>query len=136
MENFMFKSMKSFSQKLGAMKESLTVEMVRPFLFTFGVLLLVGSVSDVALATPGFTPNAGADTKLRQVIELVLYFVEGPFGALIMVTAGLGAIVAAAMGSYKAALGLFVVGVGAFILRSLVKIFFGNSVNATGTVVQ
>ena len=41
-----------------------------------------------------------------------------------MVTAGLGAIVTAALGAYRAAVGLLVVAIGAFILRSLVDIFF------------
>ena len=43
-----------------------------------------------------------------------------------MVVAGLGAIVAAAMGAYRAAVGMLVVAVGAFILRALVSLFFGT----------
>ena len=52
---------------------------------------------------------------------------EGAFGALVMVVAGLGAIVAAAMGAYRAAVGMLVVAVGAFILRALVSLFFGDN---------
>ena len=44
-----------------------------------------------------------------------------------MVIAGLGAIVAAALGAYKGALSMVVVAVGAFILRSLISLFFGNN---------
>jgi len=42
-----------------------------------------------------------------------------------MVVAGLGAIISAAMGAYRASVGMIVVAVGSFILRSLVSLFFG-----------
>jgi hypothetical protein len=62
----------------------------------------------------------------------MLRFIEGAFGALIMVCAGLGAIVAAAFGGYKVAISLLFVAVGAFILRALVSLFFGGGFEATG----
>jgi hypothetical protein len=43
-----------------------------------------------------------------------------------MVVAGLGAIISAAFGAYRAAVGMLVVAVGAFILRALVSLFFGT----------
>ena len=43
-----------------------------------------------------------------------------------MVVSGIGAIVAAAMGAYRAAVGMIVVAVGSFILRALVSLFFGS----------
>lgn len=52
--------------------------------------------------------------------------IEGSFGALIMVVAGLGAIIAAAMGAYRAMVGMLVVAVGSFILRALVSLFFAS----------
>lgn len=52
--------------------------------------------------------------------------IEGHFGALVMVVSGLGAIIAAAMGGYRAAVGMLVVAVGSFILRALVGLFFGG----------
>ena len=57
----------------------------------------------------------------------ILRFIEGAFGALVMVGAGLGAIVAAAFGAYKAAISLLFVAVGAFILRAIVSLFFGTN---------
>ena len=47
-----------------------------------------------------------------------------------MLVAGLIAIIAAAMGAYRAAVGMLVVAVGAFILRSLVSLFFGENFEA------
>lgn len=123
----MFKKIRELMQKASATQISISVETSRAFLFTFGVMVLVFAVSDTSFAQAPVAGLAG-EKKLYTVIALILRFIEGPFGALIMVTAGLGAIVAAAMGSYKAALGLFVVGVGAFILRSLVAIFFGQKI--------
>ena len=43
-----------------------------------------------------------------------------------MVAAGLGTIISAAFGQYRAALALLVVAIGAFILRSLVTTFFND----------
>jgi hypothetical protein len=43
-----------------------------------------------------------------------------------MAASGVGAIMSAAFGQYKAALSLMVVAVGAFILRSLISTFFND----------
>jgi len=56
----------------------------------------------------------------------MLRFIEGSFGALIMISAGIGAIVAGAFCAYKAAISLLFVALGAFILRALVSLFFGG----------
>ena len=66
------------------------------------------------------------DTLQRNSVGNLFRFIEGAFGALIMTAAGIGAIVAASMGAYKAAVGILVVAVGAFILRALVSLFFGT----------
>jgi len=54
----------------------------------------------------------------------VLAIPEGSFGALIMIAAGLVAIVAGALGSYKLALSTIAIGAGAWILRPIVSLFF------------
>lgn len=72
---------------------------------------------------PGRGVQAG-DGRIFEVTARIFELIEGNLGALIMVTAGLGAIVTAALGAYRAAVGLLVVAIGAFILRSLVDIFF------------
>ncbi len=67
------------------------------------------------------------DTLFRFATGNLFMLIEGAFGALVMVAAGIGAIIAAVMGAYKTALSLLVVAVGAFILRSLVSLFFGTN---------
>lgn len=99
-------------------------------LLVLGVVLLTGGLIDLSIAqtheTGSFSEAAFNDTLIRNSVGNLFKLVEGAFGALIMVVAGLGAIVAAAMGAYRAALGMLVVAVGAFILRSLVSLFFGE----------
>ena len=70
------------------------------------------------------------DQLMRFGTGNLLMFIEGSFGALVMVGAGLGAIIAGAFGAYKAAISLLFVAVGAFILRALVSLFFGTSYDA------
>lgn len=72
-------------------------------------------------AQPDFDPEL-----IEGAVGLLFRLIEGAFGALIMVVAGLGAIIAAAMGAYRASLGMLVVALGAFILRALVSLFFGT----------
>lgn len=63
------------------------------------------------------------DCAVGQLFQLI----EGSFGALIMVISGLGAIISASMGAYRASVGMLVVAVGSFILRSLVSLFFSSN---------
>jgi hypothetical protein len=51
----------------------------------------------------------------------------GGFGALIMIVAGLGAILAAAFGQFKAALSALVVALGVFVLQIFISAFFNVS---------
>ncbi len=75
------------------------------------------------------------DTLQRNAVGNLFKFIEGSFGALVMTIAGIGAIVAAAMGAYKAAVGIMVVAIGAFILRALVSLFFGTDYDEFGGLV-
>lgn len=95
-------------------------------LFVFGVCILAMGLSDAAQAagTPGASQITYNDTRIAEAIQAVLAYIEGTFGAMVMIAAGIGAIFSSAFGQYKAALGLLVVAVGAFILRSLVSAFF------------
>ena len=72
---------------------------------------------------PGMGVEAG-DFRIAQFTERMFSLIEGNLGALIMVVAGIAAIVSAAFGAFRAAVSLLAVAVGAFILRSLVEIFF------------
>ena len=102
-----------------------------------GILLLVG----VGLLVAGLSMDSSAqavqarynDVRISQAVNVILMHLEGSFGALVMVAAGIGAIMSSAFGQYKAALALMVVSVGAFILRSLVGTFFNDrNISTTG----
>ena len=100
-------------------------------LLILGVVLLTGGLVGLSSAQGGgplgsFSEANFQDDLIRNGVGNLFKLIEGAFGALIMVGAGLGAIVAAAMGAYRAAVGMLVVAVGAFILRSLVSLFFGT----------
>ena len=106
-------------------------------LLIIGFVLLSGGLTQLSLAQDGTTfSEAEYDPQwVRFAVGNLFKLIEGPFGALIMVISGLGAIVAAAMGAYKAAVGMLVVAVGAFILRSLVSLFFGTNFEDYGDIV-
>ncbi|MCB9030740.1 MAG: hypothetical protein H6619_06780 [Deltaproteobacteria bacterium] len=98
-------------------------------LFSLGFLLLVAGVHLRVSAQGDVTSDmVGAynDERISEAVNRIFGYLEGSFGALIMVAAGLAAIMAAAFGQYRAALGMLVVAVGAFILRSLVGTFFND----------
>ncbi len=106
----------------------------RTMLFLLGLGLLTVGMADLAHAQganniPSESSINYTDERIISSIRAVLAYIEGAFGALVMVAAGLGAIVSAAFGQYSAALGLFVVAVGAFILRSFVSTFFGSTLS-------
>lgn len=86
------------------------------------------SVLAFGLMGNAFAQNQGLadynDVRLTDALSLVFAYLEGTFGALVMVAAGIGAIMSAAFGQYRAALGMLVVAVGAFILRSVLDTFF------------
>ena len=67
------------------------------------------------------------DSLIRFSVGNLYKFIEGAFGALIVVGAGIGAVIAATVGAYKSALALLVTAVGAFILRAYVSLFFGTN---------
>ena len=86
-------------------------------------VLLALFTADCALAQS--TGVGGFDqSRMETAIAAILSLVEGAFGALVMIVSGLVAIIAAAMGAYRASMSALVVGVGAFILRAVVRLFF------------
>ncbi len=95
-------------------------------LLAFGV-----SVLSVGLVSPGLTQDLGLqieynDQRFAAASNAILSYLEGSFGALIMVVAGLIAIISAAFGQYRAAISCLVIAVGAFILRSFISTFFND----------
>ena len=94
-----------------------------------GVVILFGGIAWDVIAQGEVTSDLVGeynDERVSEAVNRIFGYIEGAFGALIMVAAGLGAIMAAAFGQYRAAIGLLVVAVGAFILRSLVGTFFND----------
>lgn len=94
-----------------------------------GVILLTAGLGGLAHAQDVLemthSPASFDEGLISAAVGNLFRLVEGAFGALVMVVAGIGAIVSAAMGAYRAAVGMMVVAVGSFILRSLVSLFFG-----------
>ena len=111
-------------QFAGAATFAPSSKQIQAMLFVLGVCLLSGGVADTASAA-GLVTRFN-DTRLSNSINAILTYLEGSFGALIMIAAGIGAILSSAFGQYRAALGLMVVAVGAFILRSFVGTFFND----------
>ena len=105
----------------------------KQILLALGLVLIAGGIMDFSMAQGSPSGPSGSYTEanfddelIRNGVGNLFQLIEGAFGALIMVVAGLGAIIAAAMGAYRAALGMLVVALGAFILRALVSLFFGG----------
>lgn len=105
-------------------------------MFAFGTLLLVGGLVELSNAqiVIGIGGDYGAGVAAggggvgiggnpTQACSRVLGYIEGGFGALVATGAGLGAIVAASLGGFKAAWALLVVSIGCFILRSYLTLF-------------
>lgn len=128
----MFKNIKekysTLCQKIGASLLCPTARQAQLVLFVFGIGILALGLNEAAMAQGG---NQGGiirynDQRIVNAVNAIMTYLEGTFGALVMAAAGIGAILAAAFGNYKAALSLMVVAVGAFILRSVMATFFND----------
>jgi hypothetical protein len=88
------------------------------------------------LATIQADPPGLEDCVQTQGFEGLVVFLyralTGGFGALIMIVAGLGAILAAAFGQFKAALSALVVALGVFVLQIFIRAFFNVNFSADG----
>lgn len=107
------------------------VKMKRIFLISVALLFVVSPAFSQDLY-PRLRDGYFDDIYIRIAVGNLLAFIEGSFGALVMVVAGIIALIAAVMGNYKAALGMLVIAIGAFILRSLVSLFFGSDFPTEG----
>ena len=112
-----------FAQKWSAVSLAPTERQAQVMLFVLGVTLLTTGLISDGQAQLELEYN---DDRLAEAINGILTYVEGTFGAMVMVAAGIGAIMSSAFGQYRAALGLLVVAVGAFVLRSFVGTFFND----------
>ncbi len=131
------KSYLAVCQKIGAMVHAPTAKQTQIGLFLVGVSLLTLGLSNhsaaqnFSLSFGSNAPDASVinynEDRILAAVRTIFGYIEGAFGALVMVVSGLGAILSSAFGQYKAALGCLVVAVGSFILRSVVATFFDIS---------
>lgn len=113
---------------IGAMQIAPTKRQAQVCLLLLGLVILTAGSGLEAMSLPN---NSEINTdRIDKAADKLLKAIQGPFGALIMIVAGIFAIVCAAMGSYKVALSLLVISLGAFILRSIIATFF--NVNSIG----
>jgi hypothetical protein len=99
----------------------------KEFFFTYSVILS-GSIEARALTSVLImilaymispdTANAYSGAKYQEICSKTLELMHGGFGALLMATAGVGAVVASAAGGFRIAWALVVVAVGAFTLKT------------------
>lgn len=94
-------------------------------MFLVGAAMLYSGLNEAVYAYSGTFEDACGG---------VIWLAEGPFGALVTAAAGIGAIIASAVGGFKAAWCLLVVAVGAFILRSYISLFSGTCSSTYGLV--
>ena len=109
-----------------------------PSLFLFG-LSLTGPAQNLyaqdAIVSAQETAHSAVEqsSKLRtknngdnshKSGERIFEIIENNLGSLVIIAAGLAALISAAFGAYHVAVGLLVITLGAFIIRSLVGIFF------------
>ena len=100
-------------------------------LLLLGLFLLFHGLQELGIAQDVGDGDGGGDVEIDTTeIEkgwCQLYrLIEGKFGGLVATVAGIGAIVASAFAAYRAAVSLVVTAVGAFILRALVSLWFGE----------
>lgn len=119
------------ARKVAVAKIAPSEKQARMILFTAGMLALSFSLSHESFA--GQNCNGAddclldlQDARIGTSVQIVLAYLEGSLGALIMAIAGMVAIVAAAFGQYKAALQAMACAIGAFILRSVMNTFFNT----------
>jgi|YNPMSStandDraft_1061717.scaffolds.fasta_scaffold22193_3 type IV secretory pathway VirB2 component (pilin) len=60
------------------------------------------------------------------MVVFIFQMLTGGFGSLIMIVSGIGAILAAAFGQYRAALSALVVALGVYVLQIFITAFFGT----------
>jgi len=73
-------------------------------LFILGCMILTIGISMSAMAAAGELDGEGSGTAegiIKKQLCKIMQLLQGPFGALVTIVAGLAAVVTAAMGGYK-----------------------------------
>jgi len=98
---------------------------------TLGVAL-VFMLATIQAADPLGLENCVQAKGFEGLVVFLYNALTGGFGALIMIVAGLGAILAAAFGQFKAALSALVVALGVFVLQIFIRAFFNVNFKVDG----
>lgn len=118
----------AIGQAVGAVKVARSSAHLQFALVALGMATLMIGAESNALAigqSDLLDHNANYQTgQIDEAIKVIFTMLEGSFGALIAVGAGIMAVISSAFGQYRAALGCLIVAVGAFILRSFVFTWF------------
>jgi hypothetical protein len=106
-------------------------------LFCLGIFIITYGISDFVNAQPstngvgGGGSGSGGSGEASKIIKeqlcKILGLLQGTFGALILIVAGLAAVVTAAMGAYKLAMACVVIACGAFVIESFQILFFPDA---------
>jgi hypothetical protein len=110
-------------------------------LVAFGMFIGIVTAPDNAFAFDwkgflgsflGGTEKGNATDPVSQGIYAVneatcwlLFFIQGPFGGLLISATGVGAVVGCALGAYRKALDCLFVGVGIWMISPAIMLFFG-----------
>ncbi|MEM4380553.1 MAG: hypothetical protein QXL01_07735 [Thermoplasmatales archaeon] len=114
--------------KLKKLQNLLLIHSVKaPKIGRFALMLLLVGTSLSAQEFNSFQDACGTDQPTFTALVGYIYaLLTGGFGALIMIVSGIGAILAAAFGQYRAALSALVVALGVFVLQIFIVAFFGQ----------
>jgi type IV secretory pathway VirB2 component (pilin) len=113
------KELNLFSLKIHCYFQLYKYEYMNVIIFCFGIFMLTFALSSIAVAQTSSSGYGDASSGTNGVSEAsviiaeqlckILDLLKGPFGALVMVVAGLAAVVTAAMGAYKMAMSCVVI---------------------------
>jgi len=88
-------------------------------------ILMLLWVSYLVFGGAARADTATVDTSaIDEAICWLMYFQMGSYGALLLAVSGVGAVVGAAMGSYRAAMNCLVVGVGSWLIQPVADLMF------------
>lgn len=95
--------------------------------FLTAVGVLITGDPTVVSAVPYFPRANFNDARIAEAADIMITYLTGSFGALMMTITGVSVVIAGAFGQYRAALSLMVVAISSFILRSLVSTWFNDA---------
>ena len=89
-----------------------------------GVYLLANASAAYADLTSAYPTYD--DREIREAVCTLMMFQTGAYGMLITTASGIGAILSAAFGAYRAFVSLLVTALSCFILPAMVSLWFGE----------